>query len=54
MLGGVPAAFAVSVYAVRTSPDCPTSRKALRYARIELVVLLFGVVVAAVSMLARW
>ena len=40
IMGGVPMAFAVSIYATKKSPDCPISRTAFRSARLELVGLL--------------
>lgn len=47
-MGGVPMAFAASVYAIRKSPDCSISRTAFRSARLELVGLLVILVLTAI------
>jgi len=49
IVGGVPMAFAVSVYATRKLPDCSISKSAFRTARLELVGLLVILVLNVIA-----
>ena len=49
IMGGVPMAFAASVYATRKSPDCSISRTAFHAARLALVGLLVIIVLGVIT-----